>query len=55
VTITLTEVAGRTTVVSTSLYPSKVVRDQVIATGMESGMRESYLQLTEVISDLAGA
>lgn len=55
VTITLVEVAGRTTLVSTSLYPSKEVRDQVIATGMEGGMRESYLQLGALLAELAVA
>jgi hypothetical protein len=35
-----------------SVYPSQVVRDQVIASGMEDGMRESYRQLTEIIADL---
>jgi hypothetical protein len=35
-----------------SLYPSKEVRDQVIASGMEGGMRESYRRLTEIIARL---
>lgn len=53
VTVTLTEHAGRTTLTSRSVYPSKEVRDQVIASGMEDGMRESYLQLTELVDGLA--
>lgn len=53
VTMTLSEVAGRTALTSRALYPSKEVRDQVIATGMEPGMRESYRQLAGVIEALA--
>lgn len=52
VTLTLTERAGKTTMESRSVYPSKEIRDQVIATGMEDGMRESYRQLTEVVARL---
>ncbi len=29
------------------------VREQVIASGMEHGMRESYQQLTDVVQNLA--
>lgn len=53
VTVTLREAAGRTTLESRILYPSREVRDHVIATGMEHGMRESYRQLTEVVDALA--
>ncbi|HET9955769.1 MAG TPA: SRPBCC family protein [Polyangiaceae bacterium] len=53
VTVTLTEHGGRTTFESLSVYPSKEIRDQVIATGMEDGMRESYRQLTKVVEGLA--
>ena len=49
VTVLLAERAGTTTLTSRSLYPSKEIRDQVIASGMESGMRESMLQLTELV------
>lgn len=52
VTITLTEKDGRTEMINRSVYPSKEVRDTVIATGMEHGMRESMLQLTEVVASL---
>lgn len=52
VTLTLTEKDGRTTLRSRSVYPSKEVRDQVIASGMEDGMRESYRQLVEVVGGL---
>lgn len=50
VTVTLTERAGTTTMASLSRYPSQAVRDQVVASGMESGMRESMLQLSEVVA-----
>ena len=53
VTVTLTEKAGRTTMTSRSLYPSKEVRDQVIASGMERGMRESMIQLSAVVASLS--
>ncbi|MEW5847555.1 MAG: SRPBCC family protein [Myxococcota bacterium] len=52
VTVTLTENGGRTTMTSRSTYPSKEVRDQVIATGMEEGMRESMVQLSAVVESL---
>ena len=55
VTVQLSERAGCTTLTSRSLYPSQAVRDQVIASGMEGGMRESYRQLTEVVQSLTGA
>lgn len=53
VTVTLTESDGKTKMTNRSLYSSKEVRDMVIASGMETGMRESMLQLTEVIASLA--
>jgi uncharacterized protein YndB with AHSA1/START domain len=54
VTLTLTERDGKTTFASRSVYPSKAIRDQVLATGMEDGMRESHRQLTEVVRGLLG-
>lgn len=53
VTVTLTENDGATLFQSRIVYPSKQIRDQVIATGMEHGMRESYRQLAEVVGALA--
>ena len=53
VTVTLTELNGSTKLESRVVYPSKEVRDQVIASGMEGGMRESYQQLAERIDTLA--
>ena len=52
VTVTLTEADGRTLLENRVLYPSKEVRDQVLASGMEDGMRESYPQLTERVEAL---
>jgi uncharacterized protein YndB with AHSA1/START domain len=53
VTVTFEERDGRTHVVSHSLCPSKEVRDAIIATGMEHGMRESMDQLDELAATLA--
>jgi uncharacterized protein YndB with AHSA1/START domain len=52
VTLTLVEEAGVTTMTSRIRYPSRAIRDQVIATGMEHGLRESYQQLTTVVQQL---
>lgn len=52
VTLELVEKAGRTTLTARLSYPSAEIRDQVIATGMEHGMRESYRQLSEVVASL---
>lgn len=54
VTVTLAEVEGKTTFQSRVVYPSRAIRDQVLATGMEDGMRESYLQLSELVEGPAG-
>lgn len=53
VTTTLAEEGGVTHYRSVVRYPSKEVRDQVLATGMEDGMRESYRQLDEVVRSLS--
>jgi uncharacterized protein YndB with AHSA1/START domain len=55
VTLTLVEQAGVTTMTSRIRYPSRAIRDQVIATGMEDGMRESYQQLSAAVGELAEA
>jgi uncharacterized protein YndB with AHSA1/START domain len=52
VTVTLVEKGGKTVLVNRSVYPSKDVRDAVIASGMEVGMRESMIQLTQVVASL---
>jgi hypothetical protein len=43
---------GKTHVVSRSLCPSKEVRDAIIASGMEHGMREAMDQLDELVASL---
>lgn len=52
VTSTLVESGGRTTLTVRSRYPSREVRDMVLATGMEDGMRESWRQLVAVVGSL---
>jgi uncharacterized protein YndB with AHSA1/START domain len=52
-TVTLKERGGKTYVTLTSVYQSREDRDGVIASGMEWGARLSYLQLDEVLEDLA--
>lgn len=49
VTVTLVEADGRTTMTQRCVYPSREVRDLVIQSGMEDGMRESLRQLTAVV------
>jgi uncharacterized protein YndB with AHSA1/START domain len=46
------EAGGRTTVTSVEIYPSKQVREGVLATGMEEGMRESMDQLEILVAAL---
>ena len=53
VTITFTDVAEGTRLVSRELYPSAEVRDIVLATGMEEGMRETLDQLDELVASMA--
>lgn len=55
VTVTLVETDGRTRLTSHVAYPSRAVRDMVIGSGMEGGMRESYLQLAAVVGELTAA
>jgi uncharacterized protein YndB with AHSA1/START domain len=52
VTITLTEQAGKTTFQLLASYPSKEIRDIVLATGMEHGAAESYDRLNELVVTL---
>jgi uncharacterized protein YndB with AHSA1/START domain len=52
VTVTFDERDGRTHVVSHSVCPSKEVRDGIIASGMERGMRETMNQLEELVASL---
>jgi uncharacterized protein YndB with AHSA1/START domain len=51
-TVTFEERDGRTRLVSREVYPSGAVRDQVIASGMEKGMRETMEQLESLVTSL---
>ncbi len=55
VTATLTDENGKTRLVATSNYPSKMVRDMVLQTGMEKGAATSYDRLDEVAAALAAS
>jgi uncharacterized protein YndB with AHSA1/START domain len=52
VTSLLTEEQGRTRLTVTAAYPSRDVRDRVIATGMEGGAAISYDRLEDVVTEL---
>lgn len=51
-TMTFTERDGGTTLVILADYPSREVRDAVIASGMEGGMQESLAHLEQVAAGL---
>ena len=55
VTVTFEERDGKTRLVAHELYPSKEVREMVLASGMEGGMRITMDQLDELVASLAGA
>src|SRR5262245_21139338 len=52
VTVTFDEHDGKTNLVSRSLCPSREVRDMIIASGMEHGMKESMDLLEELVASL---
>jgi uncharacterized protein YndB with AHSA1/START domain len=52
VTVTFDERGGKTHLISHSLCPSPQVRDAIIASGMEQGMRETMDQLDELVASL---
>lgn len=52
ITVTFEEQGGKTRLISRSLYPSKEVRDAVLSTGMEQGMRETMDQLDTLVASL---
>jgi uncharacterized protein YndB with AHSA1/START domain len=54
VTVTFEERDGSTKLVAHELYPSKEARDGALASGMESGMRETIDQLDELVASLCG-
>jgi uncharacterized protein YndB with AHSA1/START domain len=49
-TTVLTERNGITTLTSTGLYPSRDVRDAVMKAGLESGTRETFARLAEMLA-----
>ena len=49
-TTVLTERAGRTTLTTTDLYPSKEVRDSVMKSGLEANARTTYDNLAEYLA-----
>jgi uncharacterized protein YndB with AHSA1/START domain len=55
VTVVFTDRGQQTLLTSTELYPSQEVRDGVIASGMEHGMREAMDQLDELAASIVSA
>jgi uncharacterized protein YndB with AHSA1/START domain len=49
-TWTLTEKDGNTTLVLTSQYDSREIRDEVLESGMESGVATSYNRLDDILA-----
>ena len=49
-TTTFVEESGRTTMTMSVLYESKETRDQVIKTGMETGVSYSFDRLEEILA-----
>lgn len=49
-TVTFTEQDGGTLVRSVSVFASEKDRDDMLATGMEAGMRETYERLAELLA-----
>jgi uncharacterized protein YndB with AHSA1/START domain len=49
-TIAFEDLAGRTRLVAHEVYPSVEARDMALASGMESGIHESYQRLDEVLA-----
>jgi uncharacterized protein YndB with AHSA1/START domain len=50
VTTVLTETAGKTTLTSTVLFPSREIRDQVVKSGLGRGVAESYDKLAQLLA-----
>jgi uncharacterized protein YndB with AHSA1/START domain len=53
VTLTLDERDGRTDLTLHQRFPSRQVRDMVLSTGMEKGMRESMDQLAGLLAEMS--
>lgn len=52
ITIDFDERGGETRLIATEVYPSREVRDQVLSSGMEDGMRETMHQLDALVRSL---
>ena len=52
VTTVLTEQEGRTTLTTTSVYESKEVRDAVLKSNMEKGVKASYDNLDRLLQSM---
>lgn len=52
ITVLFEETAGLTRLVATEAYPSAAVRDVVLQSGMEDGMRETMNQLDDLVRSL---
>jgi uncharacterized protein YndB with AHSA1/START domain len=48
--MTLTEVAGGTLLAIVIIYPSREMRDEILATGMTDGMETSYVRLESLLA-----
>jgi uncharacterized protein YndB with AHSA1/START domain len=55
VTTTLVEVDKKTTLTSTSLFPSKEVRDIILKSGLDDGAKQSYDRLAELLGSELGS
>lgn len=53
VTSTLSEEGSKTRLTAVVRYPSKMVRDMVLSTGMEKGAAASYDRLEDVLAELS--
>jgi hypothetical protein len=51
-TTVLHEYFGRTTLTSTSRYPTTQIRDAALRSGMEHGIAQGYEKLAEILASL---
>ena len=54
ITVTFEERNGKTELVSRTLCQSKEIRDTILESGMEHGMREAMDQLDRLVAELEG-
>jgi uncharacterized protein YndB with AHSA1/START domain len=52
VTTTLVEIDRKTTLTSTSLFPSQEVRDIILKSGLDDGAKQSYQRLADLLGTL---